>query len=357
MESLDQIQKYVGAEGREPKLSKLGGQDWNKLKEKAKQSIRKLATDLVKLYAERQAVRGHAFSPDTVWQQEFEEDFAYEETEDQLRCISEIKADMESDKVMDRLLCGDVGFGKTEVAFRAMFKCVMDGKQAIMLSPTTVLAQQHYENLKSRMAQFPVRIGLLSRFASEAMQKETIRGLRNGQIDIAVGTHRILSKDVVLKNPGLLVVDEEQRFGVDHKEKIKSLSPNIDVLTLTATPIPRTLHMSMAGIRDISVIEQAPLERRPVQTYVMEYDEDIISEACLRELAREGQVFYLFNDTRRIIDKAAQLQKLLPGAVVSYAHGKMGERDLKRSLILLSTRKQIFLFALRLLSQVLICLM
>lgn len=329
MESLDQIQKYVGAEGREPKLSKLGGQDWNKLKEKAKQSIRKLATDLVKLYAERQAVRGHAFSPDTVWQQEFEEDFAYEETEDQLRCISEIKADMESDKVMDRLLCGDVGFGKTEVAFRAMFKCVMDGKQAIMLSPTTVLAQQHYENLKSRMAQFPVRIGLLSRFASEAMQKETIRGLRNGQIDIAVGTHRILSKDVVLKNPGLLVVDEEQRFGVDHKEKIKSLSPNIDVLTLTATPIPRTLHMSMAGIRDISVIEQAPLERRPVQTYVMEYDEDIISEACLRELAREGQVFYLFNDTRRIIDKAAQLQKLLPGAVVSYAHGKMGERRLE----------------------------
>lgn len=329
MESLDQIQKYVGAEGRDPKLSKLGGQDWNKLKEKARSSIRKLATDLVKLYAERRAVKGYAFSADTVWQQEFEEDFAYEETDDQLQCIAEIKADMESDKVMDRLLCGDVGFGKTEVAFRAMFKCVMDGRQAVMLSPTTVLAQQHYENLKSRMGQFPVRIGLLSRFASEAMQKETVKGLRNGQIDIVVGTHRLLSKDVVLKNPGLLVVDEEQRFGVDHKEKIKALSPNIDVLTLTATPIPRTLHLSMAGIRDISVIEQAPNERRPVQTYVMEYDEDIVAEACMRELTRNGQVFYLFNDTRHIIDKTAQLEKQLPGAVIAYAHGKMGERKLE----------------------------
>ena len=329
MESLDQIQKYVGAEGREPKLSKLGGQDWSKLKEKARTSIRKLATDLVKLYAERRAVKGHAFSADTVWQQEFEEDFAYEETDDQLQCIAEIKADMESDKVMDRLLCGDVGFGKTEVAFRAMFKCVMDGRQAVMLSPTTVLAQQHYENLKKRMGQFPVRIGLLSRFASEAMQKETLKGLKNGQIDIAVGTHRLLSKDVALKNPGLLVVDEEQRFGVDHKEKIKTLSPNIDVLTLTATPIPRTLHLSMSGIRDISVIEQAPHDRRPVQTYVMEYDEDIVAEACMRELARDGQVFYLFNDTRRIIEKTAQLEKQLPGAVIAYAHGKMGERRLE----------------------------
>lgn len=329
MESLDQIQKYVGAEGRDPKLSKLGGQDWNKLKEKARSSIRKLATDLVKLYAERSAIKGYAFSADTIWQQEFEEDFAYEETDDQLQCIAEIKNDMESDKVMDRLLCGDVGFGKTEVAFRAMFKCVMDGRQAVMLSPTTVLAQQHYENLKARMGQFPVRIGLLSRFASEAMQKETIKGLRNGQIDIVVGTHRLLSKDVELKNPGLLVVDEEQRFGVDHKEKIKALSPNIDVLTLTATPIPRTLHLSMSGIRDISVIEQAPNERRPVQTYVMEHDEDIVIEACMRELARNGQVFYLFNDTRRIIDKTAQLEKQLPGAVIAYAHGKMGERRLE----------------------------
>jgi transcription-repair coupling factor (superfamily II helicase) len=329
VESLDQIQKFVGSEGRDPKPSKLGGQDWHKLKEKARQSIRKLATDLIKLYSERQAHKGYSFSPDTVWQQEFEEDFAFEETDDQLRCIAEIKADMESARVMDRLLCGDVGFGKTEVAFRAMFKCVMDGKQAIMLSPTTVLAQQHYENLKTRMADFPVRIGLLSRFASESMQKETLRGLKNGQIDIVVGTHRLLSKDVSYKNPGLLVVDEEQRFGVDHKEKIKVISPDIDVLTLTATPIPRTLHMSMSGIRDISVIEQAPLERRPVQTYVMEYDEDIAAEAILRELSRQGQVFYLYNDTRRILEKTAALEKLLPGALISYAHGKMGEKKLE----------------------------
>ena len=299
------------------------------MKERARESIRKLATDLIKLYAERAAVKGHPFAPDTVWQQEFEENFPFEETEDQLRSIQEIKLDMESDKVMDRLLCGDVGFGKTEVAFRAIFKCVMDGKQAALLAPTTVLAQQHYENLHQRMAGFPVNIGLLSRFASEAMQKNTLNGLVHGKVDIVVGTHRLLSKDVHLKNLGLLVVDEEQRFGVDHKEKIKVISPTVDVLTLTATPIPRTLHMSMAGIRDISVLEEPPHDRRPVQTYVMEYDEEIMTEAILREISRHGQVFYLFNDTRRIMEKAASLEKLLPGARVVYAHGKMGEKQLE----------------------------
>jgi transcription-repair coupling factor (superfamily II helicase) len=329
MESLDQIQKYVGAEGREPRLSKLGGQEWTRMKERARESIRKLATDLIKLYAERAAVKGYHFAPDTVWQQEFEENFPFEETEDQLRSIQEIKQDMETDKVMDRLLCGDVGFGKTEVAFRALFKCVMDGRQAAMLAPTTVLAQQHFDNLKQRMAGFPVNIGLLSRFASEAMQKNTLHGLAHGKVDIAVGTHRLLSADVRFKNLGLLVVDEEQRFGVDHKEKMKAISPTVDVLTLTATPIPRTLHMAMSGIRDISVLEEPPHDRRPVQTYVMEYDEAIIIEAILREISRHGQVFYLFNDTRRIMEKAAALERLLPGARVVYAHGKMGEKRLE----------------------------
>ncbi|NLM14234.1 MAG: transcription-repair coupling factor [Clostridiaceae bacterium] len=328
-ESLAQIQKYVGVQGREPRLSKLGGQEWMRLKTKARESIRKLATDLIGLYAQRSTVKGHAFGEDTVWQQEFEENFPFEETEDQLRSIREIKRDMESEKVMDRLLCGDVGFGKTEVAFRAMFKCVMDGRQAAMLAPTTVLAQQHFENLMRRVEGFPVNIGLLSRFASEAMQRQTLQGLASGRIDMVVGTHRLLSADVKMKDLGLLVVDEEQRFGVDHKEQIKAAHAAVDVLTLTATPIPRTLHMAMSGIRDISVLEVPPLDRRPVQTYVMEYDEAIIGEAVLREISRRGQVFYLFNDTRRIIEKAAALEKQLPGARVAYAHGKMRERRLE----------------------------
>ena len=328
-ESLDQIQKYVGAQGCEPRLSKLGGQEWIRLKIKARDSIRKLATDLIGLYAQRSAVKGHAFGEDTVWQQEFEENFPFEETEDQLRSIREIKRDMESERVMDRLLCGDVGFGKTEVAFRAIFKCVMDGRQAAMLAPTTVLAQQHFENLMSRVEGFPVNIGLLSRFSSEAMQKQTLQGLATGRIDVVIGTHRLLSADVKMKDLGLLVVDEEQRFGVDHKEQIKAAHAMVDVLTLTATPIPRTLHMAMSGIRDISVLEVPPLDRRPVQTYVMEYDEAIVGEAILRELSRRGQVFYLFNDTRRIIEKAAALEKQLPGARVAYAHGKMRERRLE----------------------------
>ncbi|MHB1484550.1 MAG: transcription-repair coupling factor [Saccharofermentanales bacterium] len=328
-ESFDQIQKYVGSQGREPRLSKLGGQDWNRLKDKARDSIKKLATNLVKLYAERVSKKGFKFLPDTVWQQEFEESFPYEETADQLKSIQEIKADMESDKVMDRLLCGDVGFGKTEVAFRCIFKCVMDGKQAAILVPTTVLAQQHYENLKERLSGFPIQVGLLSRFASDAMIKETKHDVSSGKVDIVIGTHRILSKDINFKDLGLLVIDEEQRFGVDHKEHLKELFPAVDVLTLTATPIPRTLHMSMSGIRDISVLEEPPPDRRSVQTYVMEYDEGIIAEALLREISRKGQVFYLFNDTRKMNEKVAMIERMIPGARVTYAHGKMGERQLE----------------------------
>lgn len=329
MESLDQIQKFVGAGGRKPKCSKLGGQEWTRMKERAQSSIRKLAVDLVRLYAERSAAKGHRFAVDTVWQREFEERFPFEETRDQRQSIADIKRDMESDRVMDRLLCGDVGFGKTEVAFRAIFKCVMDGKQAMMLAPTTVLAQQHYENIKIRMDDFAVRIGLLSRFASESQQKKVLQELEKGTVDVVIGTHRLLSKDVHAKNLGLLVVDEEQRFGVDHKEKIKTLWPAVDVLTLTATPIPRTLHMAMSGIRDISVIEEPPRDRRPVQTYVMAYDPALVAEAILRELGRKGQVFYLYNDTRKIAQKAGQLADLLPGARVAYAHAQMSEKRLE----------------------------
>ncbi len=329
MEQLDQIQKYVGSEGKEPKLTRLGTQEWNRLKERARASIRELATDLVALYARRSAIKGHRFPPDNSWDQDFAASFPYEETEDQLRCIEEVKSDMESDKVMDRLLCGDVGFGKTEVAFRAIFKAVGDSKQALFLAPTTVLAQQHYQNFKERIGDFPVRVGQLSRFASPREVNKTIRGLANGSIDVAIGTHRLLSKDVKCKNLGLLVVDEEQRFGVDHKEQIKALKPDVDVLTLSATPIPRTLHMSMSGIRDISVIEEPPEDRRPVQTYVMEYDEAIIQDAILREISREGQIFYLFNDTRKIREKAAALAAALPGVRVSFAHGKMNVHELE----------------------------
>lgn len=329
MEQLDQIQKYVGSEGKIPKLTRLGTQEWNKLKDRARESIRTLATNLVALYAQRTHIKGHTFPADNSWDQDFAASFPYEETEDQLRCIDEVRSDMESDKVMDRLLCGDVGFGKTEVAFRAIFKAVGDSKQALFLAPTTVLAQQHYQNFVERIGDFPVKVGLLSRFASQAQINKTIRGLANGSIDVAIGTHRLLSKDVQCKNLGLLVIDEEQRFGVDHKERIKEIKPNVDVLTLTATPIPRTLHMSMSGIRDISVIEEPPEDRRPVQTYVMDFDEAIIEDAIMREISREGQVFYLFNDTRKIREKANQIAEALPGVRVNFAHGKMNEHQLE----------------------------
>lgn len=329
MDRLDHIQKYVASDGRTPKLARLGSSEWSKSVARAQNSIKQLAFDLVELYAKRQALGGHAFQPDTVWQAQFEDDFPFQETDDQLRAINDIKKDMESNKSMDRLLCGDVGFGKTEVAFRAIFKCIAEGKQAIMLAPTTVLVQQHYDNLKERLRGYPFRVAVLSRFATPKEVKRTVNGINDGTIDVVVGTHRVLSKDIEPKNLGLLVIDEEQRFGVNHKEKLKNLRNTVDVLTLTATPIPRTLHMSMAGIRDISVLEEPPQDRRPVQTYVVEYDEQIIAEACLREIERHGQVFYLYNNTHHIAEKAEQLSALLPGARIVYAHGQMSERELE----------------------------
>lgn len=329
MDRLDHIQKYVASDGRTPKLARLGSSEWSKSVTRAQNAIKQLAFDLVELYAKRQALGGHAFQPDTVWQAQFEDDFPFQETEDQMRAINDIKKDMESSKSMDRLLCGDVGFGKTEVAFRAIFKCIAEGKQAIMLAPTTVLVQQHYDNLKERLRGYPFRIALLSRFATPKEVKRAVTGLNDGTVDVVVGTHRVLSKDIEPKNLGLLVIDEEQRFGVNHKEKLKNLRNTVDVLTLTATPIPRTLHMSMAGIRDISVLEEPPQDRRPVQTYVIEYDDQIIAEACLREIERHGQVFYLYNNTHHIAEKAEELAALLPGARIVYAHGQMSERELE----------------------------
>ena len=332
VDKLDEIQKYIAVDGKKPRLSKLGSPEWEKKKARARESIKKLATDLVKVYASRRNETGHSFSPDTVWQEEFEEAFPYTETEDQLRAIGEIKADMESPKVMDRLLCGDVGFGKTEVAFRALFKCVMDGLQGAMLVPTTVLAQQHLDSFTQRLEHFPLRVRLLTRFVSGQKRQEILRDVKNGAVDILIGTHSVLSKELQFRNLGLLVVDEEQRFGVDHKEMLKARYPHVDVLTLTATPIPRTLHMSLSGIRDISLLEEGPEDRRPVQTYVMEYDEGIINEAILREISRGGQVFYLYNDTRKLAGKAAELAERLPGARITYAHGQMSERRLEEAV-------------------------
>ncbi|TYQ14608.1 UNVERIFIED_CONTAM: transcription-repair coupling factor [Acetivibrio alkalicellulosi] len=326
---LDLIQKYIGSEGRTPRLSRLGGSDWLKTKAKAKESLRELAEELIKLYAKREAQEGHSFGSDTVWQKQFEELFPYQETEDQLKCISEIKKDMESKKPMDRLLCGDVGYGKTEVAMRGIFKCVMEGKQVAYLVPTTVLAQQQYGNFKERMKDFPVNIEVISRFKTMAQQRKILKDVKAGVVDVLIGTHRLLQKDIEFKDLGLLVIDEEQRFGVMHKERIKNLKANIDVLTLTATPIPRTLHMSLVGIRDISTIEDPPEERYPVQTYVMEHNPQVIREAINRELARKGQVFYLFNRVRSINIKASQIKDLVPEAKVAVAHGQMNETELE----------------------------
>jgi len=326
---MDLIQKYIGSEGKAPKLSKLGGSDWQKAKAKVKESLRELAEELVKLYARRKMQEGYAFHEDTTWQKEFEESFPYEETEDQLRCIEEVKRDMEASRPMDRLLCGDVGYGKTEVAIRAIFKAVMDGKQVAYLCPTTILAQQHYNNFKERMADYPVTVEVMSRFKTPSEQRQIVRDLKVGNVDVLVGTHRLIQKDVKFKDIGLLIVDEEQRFGVTHKEKLKELKTNIDCLTLTATPIPRTLHMSLVGIRDISVLEDPPEERYPVQTYVMEYNEDVLKDAILRELTRKGQVFYLYNKVRTIQIKAAEIQALVPEARVEVAHGQMSEKELE----------------------------
>jgi transcription-repair coupling factor (superfamily II helicase) len=327
--SMDLIQKYIGSEGKEPKLNKLGGTEWAKAKIKVKESLRALAENLKRIQAERRNMKGHAFSADTVWQKQFEEAFPYEETPDQLRCVEEIKNDMESETVMDRLLCGDVGYGKTEVALRAVFKTAMDGLQAAFLVPTTVLASQHFETFKSRFNGFPINIDMLSRFKTDAEHKSIIRDLKSGKIDILVGTHMMLAESVKFKDLGLLVVDEEQRFGVEHKETIKARYPTVDILTLSATPIPRTLNMSLSGIRDISTLEDPPEHRYPVQTYVLEYREDIIRDSINRELARGGQVFYLYNRVRGMHSKVAQIQSLVPEAQVGFAHGQMGERELE----------------------------
>lgn len=333
VDQIELVQKYVGSEGKEPKIYKLGGSDWKRVKKKVESSVQDIADDLIKLYAEREAARGYAFSPDSDMQREFEAAFPYEETEDQLRSIQEIKRDMEREQPMDRLLCGDVGYGKTEVAIRAAFKATADGKQVAILVPTTILAQQHYETLKERLQDFPVNVGLLSRFRTRKQQTETLKGIKAGTVDIVIGTHRLLSKDVQYQDLGLLVVDEEQRFGVTHKEKIKQLKTNVDVLTLTATPIPRTLHMSMLGVRDLSVIETPPENRFPVQTYVVEHNLGLIREAAEREIARGGQVFYLYNRVEDIERRADEISMLVPDARVAYAHGQMTETELEAVIL------------------------
>lgn len=328
-ENLDSLQKYVGPGEKEPKLSRLGGDEWKKSVSRARDAIKKVAYDLLKIYAARSVNKGFACAPDDEQQKLFEAKFPFVETDDQLRAAHEIKTDMESERPMDRLLCGDVGFGKTEVAFRAMFKAVMNGRQVIMLAPTTLLAQQHYENLSRRVKDFPVNVCMLSRFVSQAQIKQNLIDIESGKIDIIIGTHRALSNDVKPPHLGLLVIDEEQRFGVNHKEKIKSMKTDVDVLSLSATPIPRTLHMSLSGIRDISVLEEAPFNRRAVQTYVLGYDEQIIVQACMREIARGGQIFYLYNRTSDIDKVADNLAKAMPGVRVTYAHGQMPENGLE----------------------------
>ena len=320
---LDTIRKYVGGDKAVPKINRLGSKEWENTKAKVKKNLREVATELIELYAKRDKIEGYSFSKDTPWQQEFEDKFPYQETEDQLRCIEEVKKDMESPKPMDRLLCGDVGYGKTEVAIRAAFKAAADGKQVAYLAPTTVLAEQQYQEFKERMKDYPIKVEILNRFKTKKYQDEVIKKVKLGEVDIVIGTHRLLSKDVEFKNLGLLIIDEEHRFGVKAKEKIKQLKTNVDVLTMTATPIPRTLHMSIVGIRDMSVIYEPPYNRKPVQTYVLEYDEEVIKEAITKELERNGQVFYLFNNVEQIMRKAEQIKALVPEANVTYAHGRM----------------------------------
>ena len=321
--ALDTIRKYIGGDGAKPKINRLGSKDWQNTKAKVKKNLREVAKELIELYAKREHSKGYAFSPDTPWQNQFEERFPYQETDDQLRCIEEVKKDMENVKPMDRLLCGDVGYGKTEVAIRAAFKAVMDQKQVAYLAPTTVLAEQQYEEFKSRMEEFAIKVEILNRFKTKKYQDEVVKKLKLGEVDVVVGTHRLLSKDVEFKDLGLLIIDEEHRFGVKDKEKIKQYKTNVDVLTMTATPIPRTMHMSIVGVRDMSVIYDPPQNRKPVQTYVLEYDEEIIKEAITKELERNGQVFYIFNNVEGIERKANSISRLVPEARVSFAHGQM----------------------------------
>ncbi|MDR0924976.1 MAG: transcription-repair coupling factor, partial [Hungatella sp.] len=327
---LDGIQKYAGAEAKKPKLNRLGGDQWNRTKARVKGAVKEIARDLVQLYAARQQTHGFQYGEDTVWQKEFEEMFPYEETEDQWDAIEATKTDMESKRIMDRLICGDVGYGKTEIALRAAFKAVQDGKQVVYLVPTTILAQQHYNTFAQRMKDFPVRVDLMSRFRTAGQMKKTLEDLKRGLVDIVIGTHRVLSKDVQFKDLGLLIIDEEQRFGVAHKEKIKQLKENVDVLTLTATPIPRTLHMSLVGIRDMSVLEEPPVDRMPIQTYVMEHNDEMVREAIHRELSRGGQVYYVYNRVSNIDEVANHIASLVPEAAVTFAHGQMHEHELER---------------------------
>ena len=329
VEQMDVVQKYIGSEGQTPRLNKLGGNEWKRIKSRAREAVKEMTDELVQLYARRKNESGYAFSEDTVWQQEFENDFPYDETEDQLRSIEEIKKDMEDSEPMDRLLCGDVGYGKTEVAARAIFKCLIEGKQAAFLVPTTILASQHFETLKERFKKYPFTIEMLSRFKSDKEQEEIISALGKGKVDLIIGTHRLLSQDIKFNDLGLLVVDEEQRFGVAHKEKIKSLKAGVDVLTLSATPIPRTLNMSLTGIRDMSLITEPPEERYPVHTYVLEQDDLLIREVINRELDRGGQVFLVFNRVRGILSIAEKIRSLVPDAEVQVAHGQMSERSLE----------------------------
>ena len=328
-DSLDNIRKFIGAENSTPKINKLGSKEWEKTKAKVKSNLREVAEELIRLYALRQKTTGFAFSRDTTWQKEFEDTFPYQETDDQLRCIEEVKKDMEKPKPMDRLLCGDVGYGKTEVAIRAAFKACMDQKQVAYLAPTTILSEQQYENFKERMNEYPIKIEILNRFKTVKEQKDILKRLELGEVDIVIGTHRLLSKDVLFKNLGLLIIDEEHRFGVKAKEKIKEYKNNVDVLTMTATPIPRTLHMSIVGMRDMSVIYEPPQNRKPVQTYVLEYDDEVIKEAITKELERNGQVFYLFNQVEKIESKANFIKKLVPECKVDFAHGKMNGSELE----------------------------
>lgn len=331
---LDRLQKYAASDTeKKPKLNKLGSVEWNKTKAKVHGAVEEIAKDLVELYSIRQNQKGYAFGPDTVWQKEFEEMFPYEETDDQLNAIADTKADMESTRIMDRLICGDVGYGKTEVAIRAAFKAVQEGKQVAYLVPTTILAQQHFNTFEQRMKNFPLKVAQLSSFRTNKEIKETLADLKKGFVDVVIGTHRLLSKDVEFKDLGLLIIDEEQRFGVAHKEKIKKLKNNIDVLTLSATPIPRTLHMSLVGIRDMSVLEEPPVDRVPIQTFVTEHNDEMIREAINRELARDGQVYYVYNRVRSIDEAAAHIQELVPQANVAFAHGQMEKRELEKIMV------------------------
>ena len=329
VEQLDRIGKLSGKNGARVKLNKLGGPEWEKVRTRVKGHVEDIAKELIELYAIRSSTQGYKYSEDTVWQREFEEMFPYEETLDQQKAIDDTKHDMESGKIMDRLVCGDVGFGKTEVAIRAAFKAVQDNRQVAYLVPTTILAEQHYNTFCERMKNYPVNIRMLSRFCTPKEVKETLEQMKSGMVDIVIGTHRLLSKDIVFKNLGLLIIDEEQRFGVKHKEQIKQMKKNVDVLTLTATPIPRTLHMSLVGLRDISLLEEPPVDRRPIQTYIMEYDLEFVKEAINRELARNGQVYYVYNRVETIADITGQLRQVLPDATIEFAHGKMPERELE----------------------------